>query len=211
MPTFCWLMETHLKKFPSLAVTKSGLRQNHATGLIPWRHHEIWGNLQKHSVSSLFRLQLKPFNFRQMPSEGIGQNGLSGSPQAGTNNVIRTEFRFTYLHFIRPIARAKDDAGSFVVKAKYDSRYRSLRVPLILSLVYGTAPLIACSSANKSKFVFGDANTVSLVSGPFAPEALANWHCENHGKRAIHVSSSETGPYSNRWIHYFNCDDPIRE
>ena len=81
----------------------------------------------------------------------------------------------------------------------------------MLSLVLGAASLVACIPANEPKIVFGDAKTVSFVSGWFAPEALANSHCELHGKRAVHISSGETRPGSDRWIHYFDCEDPIRE
>ena len=52
-----------------------------------------------------------------------------------------------------------------------DSRHPDLRVSLMLSLVLGAASLVACIPANEPKIVFGDAKTVSFVSGWFAPEA----------------------------------------
>jgi hypothetical protein len=82
---------------------------------------------------------------------------------------------------------------------------------LRLCVVLGAASLVSCSAANSPKIVAGDATTVSIVAGWFAPEAVAQSHCESFGKRAIFQSSAEVRPGSQRIIHYFNCDDPITE
>ena len=84
-------------------------------------------------------------------------------------------------------------------------------VLMVAGMCLGVALLAGCDAFQAPKIVAGDATSVSLVSGWFIPEAVAHSFCETHGKRAVYQSSAETAAGSERRIHYFNCEDPIRE
>ena len=92
-----------------------------------------------------------------------------------------------------------------------DGIHPSRAVSKAAATCLGIALLAGCATFEAPRIVAGDATSVSLVSGWFIPESVANSFCETHGKRAVYQSSAETTPGSDRRIHYFNCEEPVRE
>jgi hypothetical protein len=92
-----------------------------------------------------------------------------------------------------------------------DRKQPARGAPAILGICLGLAVLVGCDTFDRPRIVAGDAKTVSVVSGWFIPDWVAQGFCETHGKRAIYQSSEATSPDSDRRIHYFICEDPVRE
>ena len=62
--------------------------------------------------------------------------------------------------------------------------------------------LAACGA----RVVAGDANTVSVETGPFGNvEATAREHCAEFGKSAVPIGGGYLGPGTTRRIYAFNC------
>ena len=64
----------------------------------------------------------------------------------------------------------------------------------------------------KAKYVYGDAKGVTLESDSwFAPDNAADAHCARFGKHAVYAGHQWLSRNSERRLHYYECQEAMRE